>query len=483
MQCFECCVELDDALILVCDHNLCLRCAAKKSGGTGLIRCKQCGSQTNLEASSALQLKEMFPSQTSTSGSIVSPRNRPTSLLSRPPLSHIPIQLPSPTMSSRSLSAPLPPPVALMMPIQNRGNAGPSCGQCEASVADLRCLQCEELLCFDCSESLHRRGKMATHQTVPIHMPATQALPISTSPMSRSSMGDRSLITMRSVSCAVHGDEVVQYFCLQCESRPMCSECVFRSGEHTSHLEEVVLIKKAFPKIRYRINELVIEFEKSIKEIKINEINLSENKKSIENIHLSCKGQVAKLFNELREALRVKEHELVRQIEQMVEKEVKQLENEINRNAVKRSKIESVSRLLNSVREAQQNSPDSLGFEKEIEVLDAFSEMKLSVLESRAEALKTDLNLVQLFIPSDQVAQMGLQIDNVKQSISALSGIIPSRNASTPIVSSSAVSSREGSASGRRRRGSSSIKVAQTSATSNDRILMSAIEDAMKSST
>ena len=488
MQCFECCVELDDALILVCDHNLCLSCAAKKSAGNGVIRCKQCGSQTNLEASSAQQLKEMFPQHSSATASFVSPPTRPLSLLSRPPLAHIPVQIPSPTMSSRSLSAPLPPPVSLMMPIQNRGSTGPMCGQCEASCADLRCLQCEELLCFDCSESLHRRGRMSSHQTVPIHTP-TAPCPIpqvnqtANSPLSRSSIGDRSLITSRSVSCQAHRDEVVQYFCLQCESRPMCSECVFRSGEHTSHLDEVVLIKKAFPKIRSRINELVVEFEKSIKEIKINEINLSENKKSIENVHLSCKGQVNKLFNELRESLRVKELELVRHIEQMVERESKQLGHEMNRNAAKRSKIESVSRLLNSVREAQ-NSSESMGFEKEIEVLEAFSEMKISVSESRAEALKTDdLNLVQLFIPPDQVAQMSLQIDTVKQAISELSGIVPSRTAPTPVATSSSVSSREGSTSGRRRRGSASTKVSIQGATSSDRILMTAIEDAMRSST
>ena len=330
---------------------------------------------------------------------------------------------------------------------------------------------------------------MVTHQTVPMHIPASAPLMQSgqaagLSPMSRSSLGDRSLITMRSVSCAAHVDEVVQYFCLRCECRPMCSEFVFRSGEHTGHLEEVVLIKKAFPKVRSRINELVIEFEKSIKEIKMNEINLSENKKSIDNIHLSCKGQVGKLFNEMRETLRSREQELLRQIEQMVEKETKQLELEMNRNATKRIKIESVSRLLNSVREAQ-NADSSLGFEKEIEVLDAFSEMKSSVSESRAEALKTDLNLVQLFIPSDQVAQMGLQVDNVKQYISNINGIIPSRNACTPMASSttsSGVSSREGSASGRRRRGSSSSGSLHQRKTNSDRILMSAIEDALKAS-
>ena len=269
----------------------------------------------------------------------------------------------------------------------------------------------------------------------------------------------------------------------------MCSECVFRSGDHTNHLQDVVLIKKAFPKVKLRINELVVEFEKSIKEIKVNELNLYENKKSIENLNVNCKGQIGKMFNDVREALRVKEMELIGSIESVVEREVRAVEKELQVNGDKRGKIEGVSRLLNSVQEVQSEGSHVHSFEKEIEILDSFSEMKSVVSESRSELLKNDLNLVQLFIPNEQVARMGRKVDHIREAIMDLSGVVPSRNAPVSYSSSSTPNttasfptgfSREGSvisSSGRKKK-----SVKRTPSTAGDMFLMNAIDDAMRAS-
>jgi hypothetical protein len=484
MQCSDCSTDLDDALILVCDHNLCLQCAARKSAGTGGIRCQICSSLTSLEPASSQQLREMFPQFSQPAQHARSPVARPVGGYSRPPLSHIPLNVPSPALSARSLPIRLPSPVipSSVPPVATQSG---TCGQCERTAADLRCLQCEEVLCFDCSETLHRKGRMANHQTVPIHLPAIPSTPMSNSPMSRSSFADRSVITMRSVSCATHPDEIVQYFCLKCETKPMCSECVFRSGDHTNHLQEVVLIKKAFPKVKSRINDLVIEFEKSIKDIKINEINLSENKKSMENLNHNCKGQVSRLFSELREVLRVKELELTSKIEEVVDRELKMVDRESQRNSDKRSKIESVSRLLNSVTDVNGIALSGNALEKEIELLDSFSEMKTVITESRSELIRNDLSLVQLFIPNDQVATMTKQIEFIKESIRDMRGIVPSRNAPTihsfvtPQITPAVLSSLStGSTSGRKKHSS---RRSGTS-TPSDVFLMNAIDEAMKAS-
>ena len=328
---------------------------------------------------------------------------------------------------------------------------------------------------------------MASHQIVPFNSGAGHSTPMSSanSPMSRSSFADRSVITMRSVSCGAHPDEVVQYFCLKCESKPMCSECVFRSGEHTNHLQEVVLIKKAFPKVKNRINDLVVEFEKSVKEIKINEINLSENKKTMENINHNCKSQLGRLFNELREVIRVKELELTSKIEQVVDQEIKTVEKESVKNAEKRSRIESVSRLLGSVSDVQGTS----ALEKEIELLDSFAEMKSIIAESKSELLKNDISLVQLFIPSDQVSVMTKQIEFIKEAISDMRGIIPNRNAPSTTVSTSYTTPEitpalleglsTGASSGRKRR---SKKGSSGTSTPSDQFLMNVIDEAMRAS-
>ena len=249
----------------------------------------------------------------------------------------------------------------------------------------------------------------------------------------------------------------------------MCSECVFRSGEHTNHLQDVVLIKKAFPKVRGRINDLVSEFEKSIRNVKLNEVNLGENKKSLENLNFNCKGQIGKLFDELREALRHREMELITKIESTIDREMKQVDREINTNHERREKIESVFELINSVRDVQ-SSTGSTSFEKEIEILDAFSEMRSTVAESRAELSRNDVKFVQLYLAPENVSRMQRQIDEIKSAISFVEGIVPSNRADDSVVEPKPIPMK--------RRNSTK----RSGSTQNDLFLMSAIEDAMRAS-
>jgi hypothetical protein len=45
-------------------------------------------------------------------------------------------------------------------------------------------------------------------------------------------------------ACKDHPDEEVNYFCFDCMSTPICSECVVH-GAHRGH--EVATIRKAYP--------------------------------------------------------------------------------------------------------------------------------------------------------------------------------------------------------------------------------------------
>ena len=494
MQCADCSSDLDDALILICDHNLCLPCAASKASGGGSIKCKICSSVTNLDPGSAQQLREMFPqfadspiaapvavSSPSVVTAAVSPAARPPPL----PLGNRRPPVPPPVGSStgRSVSDPI--------PNQN------FCGQCDrARPADLRCMQCEELLCFDCSDSLHRRGKMISHNLVPLQMlsSGTFTPPVTTgftanSPLNRSmmsTMSDRTVITMRSVSCSTHPDVPIQYFCLRCETRPMCAECVFRSPDHQSHLSEVVLIRKAFPKIRARINDMIVGYEKSIKEIRTSELSLVENRKSVENVGATSKIQIDKYFNDIRESLKRKQDELVAQVDQIVDREVTEISREIFSCTERREKLESVSKLLNSVRDS---SVESLSSEREVEVLDSFAEMKTIIADSNSSnggRRFGSMELVQLFVPADAINVMNSSIREIKSAIAGLPGVVPTRTMPVeqpdiPSIgtryydqSSDAVSSA-GSLSARKRR------VRRGSSTPNDMNLIAAINDAVRS--
>jgi hypothetical protein len=138
------------------------------------------------------------------------------------------------------------------------------------------------------------------------------------------------------------------------------------------------------------------------------------------------------------------------------------LDRDIRLNQEKREKIESVFDLINSVREAGSSS-----FEKEIEVLDAFSEVRTTVAESRAELMRNDIRLCQLYISSDQVSRMQSQIEDMKQSVMRIDGILPANEETRGSTTSSVPVKR---------------KVASSGPTQNDLFLMSAIEDALRSS-
>ena len=365
-------------------------------------------------------------------------------------------------------------------------------------------MQCEELLCFDCSDSLHRRGKMVSHQLVPLQMVSTSLHPQTTptiatippisanSPLNRSimsSMSDRTVITMRSVSCTTHPDVPIQYFCLRCETRPMCAECVFRSPDHQSHLSEVVLIRKAFPKIRARINDMIVGYEKSIKEIRTSELSLVENKKSVENVGITSKIQIDKYCNDIRESLKRKQDELVAHVDQIVDKEVGDISREIFACTERREKLESVSKLLNSVRDS---SVESLSSEREVEVLDSFAEMKSIITENGSGGSNMhggrlgSMELVQLFVPADSINSMNSAIREIKGAISNLTGVIPARTMSeTAVVDThgqqkyydhSDTVSSAGSLSSRKRR----VRRGSTS-TPNDINLIAAINEAVRS--
>jgi hypothetical protein len=71
-------------------------------------------------------------------------------------------------------------------------------------------------------------------------------------PSRRSENINRSMRPERE-SCPEHPEEEVNYFCFECMSQPICSECVVH-GIHKNH--DVATIKKAYPQIMANIDDL-----------------------------------------------------------------------------------------------------------------------------------------------------------------------------------------------------------------------------------
>jgi hypothetical protein len=163
-------------------------------------------------------------------------------------------------------------------------------------------------------------------------------------------------------------------------------------------------------------------------------LSLVENRKSIETIGANSKIQIEKYFNEIRESIKKRETELLTQIDSVIDRELTDISAAINACADKREKIESVSRMLNSVRDSsvgtgavEFSTPD-----REIDVLESFAEMKAIIRDQEVREYSSSragggLELVQLYVPADAVVSLNNKVREIKSSIEGIRGLVPSR--------------------------------------------------------
>ena len=119
-----------------------------------------------------------------------------------------------------------------------------------------------------------------------------------------------SLVSQKDV-CSEHG-EPISYLCMDCMSKCICSECVVH-GIHKTH--EVITIKKAYPLIYNKTNELINYVQEKIKEINVTNANLEKKKIDIANINDKVKNDIKNAFEEIRIKLTMKEKEIIEKSE------------------------------------------------------------------------------------------------------------------------------------------------------------------------
>ena len=84
-------------------------------------------------------------------------------------------------------------------------------------------------------------------------------------------------IVNRKNICSEHG-EPLSYLCLDCMTKCICSECIVH-GEHHNH--DVLNIKKAYPLIFGKIQDLYKNICDKIKELDNSKRNIEKKKSSI----------------------------------------------------------------------------------------------------------------------------------------------------------------------------------------------------------
>ena len=147
---------------------------------------------------------------------------------------------------------------------------------------------------------------------------------------------------IRSNICKEHG-EPITYLCLDCMSKCVCAECVVH-GIHRNH--EVLNIKKAYPLIYNKTQEIGNLLRNKIKELNASKNNIEQTKKNINFLNNKCKIDIRQAFDELRSLLNRKEKEIIVKTENALNDNI----NELNTyNHIIQSKILLLNKLIETV--------------------------------------------------------------------------------------------------------------------------------------
>mmetsp|Transcript_75398 Transcript_75398/g.140650 ORF Transcript_75398/g.140650 Transcript_75398/m.140650 type:complete len:446 (+) Transcript_75398:114-1451(+) len=320
-ECAGCKGPLDSCLVLICDHRLCLACAAQRlcwpPSGRPAAQCPCCGRVTDVDPEAARHLQGM--------------RKPLPAVPAQPTAVPVPVQVQSAVVPRAAQTVGTCPPVLLEM-----------CGQCQAAAATIRCQECGEQFCNQCSDSIHARGRMATHSLFALSgervlkatttselapvvgtppritsltpRTATSVLPVysARSPCSTSpcSAGPHSLVPgarQQPWPCPNHPEEPIQFFCMDCYEC-ICAECAVH-GTHTGH--DVLNVNKAHQQLTGKISEVMSTSQARLDEIAGDAQTLERLRQEISITMTHGRRKVQEVLEHLNAILARKEGEVL----------------------------------------------------------------------------------------------------------------------------------------------------------------------------
>lgn len=104
-------------------------------------------------------------------------------------------------------------------------------------------------------------------------------------------------LRMERDQCREHPEEEVNYFCFDCTSPPICSECVIH-GTHQGH--NVATLRKAYPLVMAKVEELALQLNSKVDELYLNMQRLESRKREIIDQTNAIKQQTSNAFEEIR---------------------------------------------------------------------------------------------------------------------------------------------------------------------------------------
>ena len=151
-----------------------------------------------------------------------------------------------------------------------------------------------------------------------------------------------SIKTNNNETCKEHG-EPISYLCLDCMINCICPECIIH-GAHKNH--EVLNIKKAYPLIYNKIQEIGNNINSKKKELYSAQKNIERKKNDISVLNKKCRIDVKQAFNEIRSLLDKKEKEIIKNFEITLNDNLNELNN---CNNLIQTKLLSLNKLTETI--------------------------------------------------------------------------------------------------------------------------------------
>ena len=208
--------------------------------------------------------------------------------------------------------------------------------------------------------------------------------------------------------CQEHNEPII-YLCLDCMSKCICTECIIH-GVHKNH--DVLNIKKAYPLIYNKTQEISSLIISKIKELNLTQKNIEQKKKEISVLNNKCKIDIRQAFDELRNLLNKKEKEIMEKTENTLNDNF----NELNTyNQIINSKIILLTKLSETVNAYLMRKD-------ELNLINFYTENKNKILA------KTELNEIDNINDLNINSLSNLKIDIDKSSFDAMISAINNLN-------------------------------------------------------
>ena len=144
--------------------------------------------------------------------------------------------------------------------------------------------------------------------------------------------------------CREHG-EPVSYLCLDCLSKCICSECIVH-GIHRNH--DVLNIKKAYPLILNKTQDLHKFASEKINDLNCTKMNLEQKKSNIGAINQKCKNEIKNAFQIIRIRLNEKEKEIIEKMESTLKDNLNEINTYIHVIQSKIANLNKIIETLNA---------------------------------------------------------------------------------------------------------------------------------------